>query len=55
VKPLPRGLGWLDGIFRRILEREAVWFKSGHQLPFGLSLICYARKNTSDASCRRGL
>jgi SAM-dependent methyltransferase len=44
VKPLPRGLGWLDGIFRRVLAREALWFKSGGKLPFGLSLICYARK-----------
>jgi SAM-dependent methyltransferase len=45
VKPLPHGLGWLDGIFRRILAAEAVWFKSGKRLPFGLSLICYARKS----------
>lgn len=45
VKPLPRGLGWLDGIFRSVLASEASWFKSGHRLPFGLSLICYARKN----------
>jgi SAM-dependent methyltransferase len=44
VKPLPRGLGWLDGIFRRILASEAKWFKAGRTLPFGLSLICYARK-----------
>jgi SAM-dependent methyltransferase len=44
VKPLPRGLGWVDGVFRRILEREALWFKSGRRLPFGLSVICYARK-----------
>src|SRR5436190_9928021 len=44
VKPLPSGLGWLDGVFRRILAREALWFKSGKHLPFGLSLICYARK-----------
>ena len=44
VKPLPRGLGWLDGIFRGILASEAKWFKSGRRLPFGLSLICYARK-----------
>ena len=44
VKPLPKGLGWLDGAFRRILSREALWFKSGKRLPFGLSLICYARK-----------
>ncbi len=45
VKPLPRGLGWLDGVFKAVLSREAQWFKSGHRLPFGLSLICYARKN----------
>ena len=44
VKPLPRGLGWLDGIFREILAAEAAWFKAGRRLPFGLSLICYARK-----------
>jgi SAM-dependent methyltransferase len=45
VKPLPRAFGWLDGVFKAILSREAWWFKSGHRLPFGLSLICYARKN----------
>jgi SAM-dependent methyltransferase len=44
VKPLPRGLSWLDGIFRDILAAEATWFKRGRRLPFGLSLICYARK-----------
>jgi SAM-dependent methyltransferase len=44
VKPLPRGLGWLDGIFRGILASEAKWFGAGRTLPFGLSLICYARK-----------
>ena len=44
VKPLPRGLGWLDGVFREILASEAKWFKAGRRLPFGLSLICYARK-----------
>jgi SAM-dependent methyltransferase len=44
VKPLPRGLGWLDAIFRSVLSREAQWFKAGKTLPFGLSLICYARK-----------
>jgi SAM-dependent methyltransferase len=44
VKPLPRGLGWLDGIFRRVLASEAKWFQSGRRLPFGLSVICYARK-----------
>ncbi|PYS29817.1 MAG: hypothetical protein DMG11_07680 [Acidobacteria bacterium] len=44
VRPLPRGLGWLDRVFRRILESEAAWFKSGGSLPLGLSVICYARK-----------
>ena len=44
VRPLPRGLGWLDSIFRDVLSREAGWFKSGRHLPFGLSVICYARK-----------
>jgi SAM-dependent methyltransferase len=44
VKPLPRGLAWLDTIFRRVLAAEASWFRSGRHLPFGLSLICYARK-----------
>jgi len=45
VKPLPKGLGWVDGVFRAVLSREAKWFRSGHRLPFGLSLICYARKS----------
>jgi SAM-dependent methyltransferase len=45
VKPLPAGLRWLDGLFRSILAGEAKWFRSGRRLPFGLSLICYARKN----------
>ncbi len=44
VRPLPRGLGWLDSIFRTVLSKEALWFKSGRRLPFGLSVICYARK-----------
>ena len=44
VKPLPAGLAWLDGIFRRVLAAEAKWFRAGRRLPFGLSLICYARK-----------
>jgi SAM-dependent methyltransferase len=44
VKPLPRGLGWLDRFFRSALASEARWFKGGRTLPVGLSLICYARK-----------
>jgi SAM-dependent methyltransferase len=45
VKPLPRGLAWLDGIFRRILLSEAAWLKAGRTFPFGLSIICCGRKN----------
>lgn len=44
VRPLPWGLGWLDSMFRRILSAEASWFGQGRHLPFGLSVICYARK-----------
>jgi SAM-dependent methyltransferase len=44
VRPLPRGLQWLDGIFRRVLESEAAWFRRGHSLPFGLSILCHAKK-----------
>jgi SAM-dependent methyltransferase len=44
VRPLPRGLAWVDGLFRRTLESEAKWFQSGRRLPFGLSLICIAKK-----------
>jgi SAM-dependent methyltransferase len=44
VKPLPRGLAWLDGIFYRVLRAEAKWFKAGKRLPFGLSIICCARR-----------
>jgi SAM-dependent methyltransferase len=44
VKPLPRGLGWLDGIFRTLLLQEAKWFRAGRAFPVGLSIICCARK-----------
>jgi SAM-dependent methyltransferase len=44
VRPLPRGLGWLDRTFRWVLESEAGWFRLGRRLPFGLSLICHAKK-----------
>jgi SAM-dependent methyltransferase len=44
VKPLPRGLAWLDSIFRRILIAEAAWFTAGRTFPIGLSIICCGRK-----------
>lgn len=47
VKPLPAGLAWLDPVFRRILAAEARVLGAGRRLPFGLSVICYARKPSS--------
>ena len=44
VKPLPAGLGWLDPVFRGVLGAEARLLSSGKRLPFGLSVICYARR-----------
>jgi SAM-dependent methyltransferase len=44
VKPLPHGMKWLDCLFRQILESEAKWFQRGWRFPFGLSLICRAKK-----------
>src|SRR5439155_15897402 len=44
VRSLPRGLGWLNSVLLDILQFEAKWLKSGMRLPFGLSVICYARK-----------
>ena len=44
VKPMPAALGWLDPIFRNILGAEARILGAGQRLPFGLSVICYARK-----------
>ncbi len=46
VKPLPRGLGWADAVFRSLLGVEARWLRSGRTLPIGLSIICCARKNS---------
>jgi len=44
VRPLPTGLGWIDSMFRGILGAEAAIFRNGGKLPFGLSVICLARK-----------
>jgi len=46
VRPFPHALQWLDGIFRRVLESEAAWFRLGHRWPFGLSIVCRAKKLT---------
>jgi SAM-dependent methyltransferase len=44
VKPLPSGLSWIDPILHRILAAEAGILRAHRSLPFGLSVICYARK-----------
>jgi SAM-dependent methyltransferase len=44
VKPLPQGLRWVDPIFRRVLSAEAGILRTRRSFPFGLSVICYARK-----------
>jgi SAM-dependent methyltransferase len=44
VKPLPKGLGWIDPIFRRVLAAEAKVLAGGRSFPTGLSVILYARK-----------
>ena len=44
VRPLPGAIGWLDPIFRRVLEFEASVFRAGLRFPLGLSVICLARR-----------
>lgn len=44
TKPLPQFLSWVDPIFRRLLAAEARVLGAHRSLPFGLSVICYARK-----------
>jgi len=44
VKPLPAGLAWMDTIFRSVLASEGRVLAAGRSLPFGLSVIAYAKK-----------
>ena len=44
VRPLPKGLGWLNDLFFKILASEAGWLCRGRRFPFGLSVIAWARK-----------
>ncbi len=50
VKPLNRGLRWLNGTFRSALNVEARWLAGSHRLPTGLSAICVVQKPRSDES-----
>ena len=52
VRPFPRALQWLDGIFRRALESEAAWFRLERRFPFGLSIICHAKKDGRNPESR---
>ena len=44
TKPLPKGLGWLDPVFRSLLSLEAGVLRWNVRIPFGLSVISYAQK-----------
>ena len=44
TKPLPRGLQWMNPIFRAALGAEARVLGARRSLPFGLSVICLVRK-----------
>jgi ubiquinone/menaquinone biosynthesis C-methylase UbiE len=48
VRPFPRGLRWLDPIFRRLMYLEAALLKlRNFRSPAGLSVICLVRKPPS--------
>lgn len=50
VKPLARGLRWLDGSLHSVLEAEAKLLRSARiKLPVGLSAICIAQKPPESA------
>jgi SAM-dependent methyltransferase len=55
VRPLPGALGWIDPVFRNILQFEASLLRGGLRLPFGLSLICLARKPGSTKKPLNGI
>jgi SAM-dependent methyltransferase len=45
VRPLPGALNWINALFLRCLALEAALFRRGVTLPFGLSIVCRARKS----------
>lgn len=48
VRPLPKGLRWLNPLFTGLLALEAAWLRNfSWRLPFGLSVIAVARKGPS--------
>ena len=44
VRPLPGALGWVNPVFLNILKAEAALLRTGITLPFGLSIVCRARR-----------
>jgi len=44
VKPLPKGLAWVDSVFRNLLEAESWLIGKGCSIPFGLSVVMLIRK-----------
>jgi hypothetical protein len=54
VRPFPPRLSWLDPIFRSALSIEAaVLRRTRLKFPYGLSVICVARKPVEDFSDAR--
>jgi SAM-dependent methyltransferase len=53
VKPLPTALAWVDPLFRQSLSIEARVLSIGAAFPFGLSVICYARRPERSGSIRK--
>jgi ubiquinone/menaquinone biosynthesis C-methylase UbiE len=45
VKPLPKSMGWLNGVFAAVLRFEAWVVQRRINLPAGLSLICIVMKD----------
>lgn len=45
VKPLPKSVGWLNGVFAGVLRFEASVVQRRVNLPAGLSLICVVMKD----------
>jgi ubiquinone/menaquinone biosynthesis C-methylase UbiE len=45
VRPLPRGLRWINGALKAALKAEAAWLRRpATRLPTGLSSVCVARR-----------
>jgi SAM-dependent methyltransferase len=45
VRPMPKGMGWMNPLLEKILSLEAIWLRGpNRRFPAGLSVIAVARK-----------